>query len=170
MADRERIEERRAEIDRRTERAFRSMPSWRTRTRRRGLVVLAVAVLACMLAWTQVQPRDLLWPLVGIVVFGGLMVALRVLTRAVAETPRARLDERDRALRDAAWRRAYIVTLVALALLYVFVRISEAQDLVERAQEAGLWLLMAGISAPTLALAWTLEDDDPADTEDDDPS
>jgi transcriptional regulator with XRE-family HTH domain len=76
------------------------------------------------------------------------------------------LDERDRAPRDAAWRRAYIVTLVALALLYVFVRISEAPDLVERAQEAGLWLLMAGISAPTLALAWTLEDDDPAGTED----
>jgi hypothetical protein len=93
-----------------------------------------------------------------------LMIALRLFTRAVAETPRSQLDERDRELRDAAWRSAYVITLVAIVALVAYVQITADQpDVTARALVVGAALVLGSISAPTLALAWALADDDPAD-------
>jgi heme A synthase len=126
--------------------------------------VFVVTVLGVMAVWAHVQPREIALPLVGIVVVAALMVMLRLLTRAVAETPRRDLDERDRDLRDAAWRQAYVLTLVALAVFVTYAMVvGGAPEAGNQAMRMGVVFLLCCVSAPTLALAWTLPNDDPED-------
>ena len=167
MTDRERHVELRARMDEKREQAMTFAPSWRTRGRRRALVVLVVAVLAAMAVWAHLNPNEMVLALAGIVAVAVLMVVLRVLTRAVAETPRRDLDERDRDLRDAAWRQAYLVTLVVLVLFVGYAMVvGDGPGGGDQAMRVGLALVLGCVSAPTLALAWTLPNDDPEDLAD----
>jgi hypothetical protein len=166
MTDRERPQDLRAGMKER-KRVLASAPSWRTQTRRRLLALLVVAVVAVMAVWAHVNPSEIGLPLTGLGVVAVLMMAPRVLTRAVAETPRRDLDERDRGLRDAAWRQAYVVTLVVLALFVGYVMVAGGgPDAGDQAMRMGGALVLGCVSAPTLVLAWTLPDDDPADLAD----
>ena len=106
-------EERRQDMDRRRDHILdTAAPAWRTRWRRRTLVVTTVLIVVATLVAAHLLATRPWWLLVGFLVGTLFFVALRVLTRGVAEKADGGLDEHDRALRDRAvrwalrWRRS----------------------------------------------------------------
>lgn len=163
MNNAERRHELRAEMEVRRDRAFRAAPAWRTRPRRRGLVVL----LALVLAAAATAPGDVVVVVVGLVATCAVGVVLRVLTRGVAESTDAQLDERDRALRDRAIRWSYVIAMCGVAVVTLYVSIAAQQPgLTERVIKVLAVLFVGMIVAPTAVLAWMLPSDDPEDVDD----
>lgn len=162
--DHNRGHELRTEMDVRRQRASRRAQVWRTRRRRRVLVVLAVLVAIASVVAAVAGNGLALVPYAG--VFAGLLLTagLRVLTRAVAESSDSQLDERDRALRDAAVRLGFKLLVAALVALYLYGMSAQGTagfpDHMIGLLTAMIW---AGPGGPTLILAWRLPDDDPED-------
>lgn len=157
-------DEQRAEMERRREQAFRSMPSWRTRLRRRLLVGAVGVVVAAAVSGIHVVPANTLVPLAGMFVGSLVLIALRILTRGVAESVDSQLDERDRRLRDTAVRRAFLLVIGVVAVLACYVAATQGlPGLADRMLGLLITLLWVGGLAPTMVLAWILPDDDPED-------
>lgn len=157
-------QDRRIEMERRREQAFRSMPSWRTRVRRR-LVVGAVGVVAvAAVTGIHLAPAATLVPPAGMFVGSLVLIVLRLLTRGVAESVDSRLDEHDQRLRDTAIRRSFFLVLGAVAVLVCYVTATQRlPGLADRTLGLLITLLWVGGFAPTMVLAWILPDDDPED-------
>jgi hypothetical protein len=71
--------------------------------------------------------------LLGVAVAGGLWIALRISVRVVADLPDEVLDERQRALRDQAYVRAYrwlsgFVVLLGSSALIAFIVLGQDPD------------------------------------------
>jgi hypothetical protein len=143
-------------------------PSWRTRRRRRPLVV-ALALVVLFLAvdgMVDATPAFWLWP-VGYLAWLAVWLVLRVLTAAVADSADATLDERERAIRDRLGFRAFtVLIMVNTGVAGVLVT---GVTMPHLGLHAGLLLLSVTLgvaAAPTAALAWTMPDDDPEDLAD----
>lgn len=156
------IDEPRAEQRAERERVLqRSLPSWRTRRRR-----TAAAIAACAVAIAGAVLAHLAMPIASVLVrfvLGAVpMVLLRIVTRAIVEGG-AQLDEHDRGLRDRAFRLTYPTGGAAL-LVGAYVTLTQVlPDLATRTTGMLVWVAWLAWSAPTLALAMTLPDDDPTD-------
>lgn len=154
-------------LDRKERRLGRSLPGWRNRAHRRPLVVLFLLIVAAMLTGAHLLTTGtglaLDWG-VGVLVSLVPWVLLRILTRGVAETAPAQLDERDRGLRNRVLYRAYVTAIVAMGLAVGYLTVNRhLPDLADHACLFLLVLLWASSAAPTMFLAWTLPDDDPED-------
>ncbi|MBF6068615.1 hypothetical protein IU443_11880 [Nocardia farcinica] len=150
----------------------RWLPGWRTRTRRRALVIaLAVefaaliAIGAICLASMTIGP--LLW-LVACVLFLPTWTILQVVSSRQSDAPRDALDEREIAERDSA-RSIGLTITQTLAMLPAFVLIV-ASSLNETnpgfGYACGLWIvtaLLIGGCSPAMILAWNRPDPDPED-------
>ncbi len=131
-----------------------SFDSWRTRPRRRLLVLgVALGLLAYVAGETARLP---LLTLGGLILFGAAALLVRVTTRGVADYPADALDERQIAVRDNSYLQAYrfLGGVVAVALLAV---IAFAGPVVSRqvlltALTATIFALVA---APSCVVAWT---------------
>lgn len=140
-----------------------SAPAWRTRRRRRALAVLTVLVVVANLVVAHLSFQQYL-PLIGIVVGTLGFVALRVLTRGVADQSDGMLDEHDRALRDKVVRWSFVVAPVALILIAVYAGITQLMpDLSDRITNLAIIAAWASVGIPTLVLGWILPDDNPED-------
>ena len=145
-------------------------PSWRTRRRRRPLVV-ALALTVLFLAvdgMVDATAAFWLWP-VGYLAWLAVWLVLRVLTAAVADSADATLDERERAIRDRLGYRAFTVLILVNAAVAAFLLTVSGARLPHLGLHAALLLLALtlGVAAgPTAALAWTMPDDDPEDLAD----
>lgn len=160
----ERRPEMRDDAERLRERAYRSMPSWRTRARRRTLVALVLAIAVAAVVGVHLAPGVIYVPLVGVVAGCVPFLALRLLTRGVAESADGKLDERDRILRDTAMRRSFVVLMYGVGALLAYVVVTQGfPHLADRLIGLLITAAWAGSIAPTLALAWSLPDDDPDD-------
>lgn len=134
-----------------------ALSSWRSRPRRRLLVLMAGISLLLFLLGTPTQ-RPLVSG-VGLLAYGVTAVMLRITTRGVADYPDGVLDERQVVVRNAAYLNAYraIGGLIALlAIGFVCARIlgggALAADWVEQALFS---LLFSAIVAPSCVVAWT---------------
>lgn len=159
------------------ERTATRLPGWRTRVRRHLVVRATVVGLLLMLVGAVVSfvgvhraPWLFLATWVGgtLLALGGWFV-LRVLTSNVAELPVGMLDEREADQRNAARTVGFGVTLwtalVPLALLLVGTSADEPSTLgFPAALLLTLAILLGGLT-PTLLLAWSAPDPDPADTD-----
>ena len=137
-----------------------SAPAWRTRRRRRALAVLTVLVVVADLVVAHLSAQQYL-PFIGIVVGTLGFIALRVLTRGVAERSNSTLDEHDRALRDQVVRWSFAVAPTALVLIAIYAGITQHMpDLSDRITNLALVAAWASVGIPTLVLGWILPDDD----------
>jgi drug/metabolite transporter (DMT)-like permease len=160
----ERRQELRAEMERRRDRAFRAAPSWRTRARRRAIVALSVMLVAGAATAVHVELRNPALLVGALLGYFALAIVLRLLTRGIADSPDHQLDERDRAMRDHVWRRAYWAVGIALAALVLYATVTQdAPGFGPRM--VGMLMVLAWVTvfAPTFVLAWVLPDDDPED-------
>ncbi|MDQ2708466.1 MAG: hypothetical protein M3Z25_12875 [Actinomycetota bacterium] len=85
-----------------------------------ALVILTGGMVAVNLSLDSSLPA-----LAGLVGYFVLIAALRPLTRGVAESTDAQLDERDRELRDHVGRRAYPIVSGALVLLTIYATVTQ---------------------------------------------
>ncbi len=142
------------------------------RSRRRALVVATYVGYAAFLA-VLYAGYTAHWPLglgvLALLLFGGTALAFVQLIRApgyAADTLDARLDERQRQVRDRAYRSAYYaLTLLfgVLSLIFMYAAGSDTSWQGIRDQALLLpWLTFLPGSLPTAVVAWT-EPDPPAD-------
>jgi hypothetical protein len=135
-----------------------------------GAVALVIVALVLTLFITQDKVRsylEVLLALTGVVLY----LQLRKAVRMVSDAPNELLDERQIALRDAAYTVAYR-TLVTLSVAYGLFLIAIAPGGVLHAQVGdGFWtglawsFLLCASSLPAMVLAWQLPSepgDDPA--------
>lgn len=144
------------------------------RTRR----ILAVATLLGLPAmfgwstfWMSTTAPTILWGPVSFVLIGVTAIGALVLYRFVrdrADLPGARLDERERQLRDRAWILSYeilaLVVVVVVAAIAIAV-LGLGRTVVLDASVASAAALCLGVLLPVLpvaALAW-IQPDAPAD-------
>jgi hypothetical protein len=139
-------------------------PRWqrvRSRSARRALIgVQAVAVLAVLLI--SLVPRSLLtalvWTVATVGFFGVLMLLQGPATRGLFALNRT-LDERQRALRDRAYRHAYLVGLPLMAVLLLAVLIAASVERLPTDPRAWTGILIAtlwtAVALPVAVIAWT---------------
>ncbi|KAA2262997.1 hypothetical protein F0L68_11085 [Solihabitans fulvus] len=145
-------------------------PSWRSRHRRRVAVRWwAGSVLAGLVG----SPFSFHNPITTLLLAGFTVFVLfwysllKILTRSVAERPRALLDEHELALRGRyVYVGFYVSTMSMAAIIF---------SLLPAIVSPGGWwgpqttyglalaLLLLSIGLPTALLAWNLPDDDPED-------
>ena len=131
--------------------------AWRTQKRRRIQVACGFAALT-----TYVGGALLGFPvasLIGLVLFLAVAVLLRITTRGVADLPGARLDERQRAVRNAVYVAAYRVTgglFAVLAIVCIGLSwMDRAQISTATALQTLLGALFTAIVTPSCLVAWT---------------
>lgn len=150
------------------------LPNWRSRHRRRilvltlaGLFVLMLAdAIACLFS-TTVAP--LAWPVLTIA-FLPVWTALQIASGRQGDAPRQALDEWEIAQRNSARSIGLTVTqglVLAVAAFLIFT--STVEWNVERLAYSGGLLavtaMLIGACTPTIILGWTRPDPDPDDTE-----
>lgn len=134
----------------------------RIRTARRAIVV----ALACALALTAITSvTSPGWTLLAIAPAVALWVALRLAVRTIADLPDELIDERQRGVRDRAYRSAFIAlsALVVFGTMTIFawavfgteegsVRLTVDVD-----RAAGLmWFVIGAVlSLPSMVIAWS---------------
>ncbi|GAA5094343.1 hypothetical protein [Nocardia iowensis] len=151
----------------------KSLPGWRTRSRRRMLVVGLALTFAFMLAVSVlcafgVQWAPLLW-LPASVVFFPLWIMLQIVSGRRGDAPGAVLDEFELAQRDSARSIGLTVTqnlmMIPIAYLIVGAVITEGTN--ESMAYAGglmaLVMLLVGGCTPAMVLGWTRPDPEPED-------
>jgi len=148
---------------------------WRSRTLRRRSVLAAYGGLLGWVAWSWLNLRidPATWIKAGIFLAIAVhFVGLAVLASArggvwkLANEPDARLDERQRAVRDRAYRRGYALlgAAVVLAATYLALALAFGWPLPRStgAVQMVLWtVIVVTITIPAAVLAWT--EPDPAD-------
>lgn len=149
----------------------KSLPGWRTRSRRRGLVIALAATFAFMfgvsvLCAFGLQWAPLLW-LPACAVFFPLWIALQVVSGRQGDAPQAALDEFEIAQRNSARSIGLSITqnlmLIPVAYLIFGAVITRGAD-AEMAYAGGLMVLsvlLAGGCAPAMILGWIRPDPDP---------
>jgi hypothetical protein len=97
--------------------------------------------------------------------FWGLAWLLNLSIRAIFELDDNLLDEYQLGLRNAAYKRAHGITLIFLLLVAVA---TGGLDL-DRVQvfSVGMFAFLVAIMAPRMLVAWTMDDDAPANDSDD---
>ena len=158
-------------LDEREQRRARKLPGWRTRKRRRTLVLVVAAADAGLIVAAGVFKTTppwvffLLW--LGAFAAGSTGFALlRILTGRISGGFSRLLDEREREWRHRITFVGYqvLVALMIVAMLYAMA----VADL-----PGGGWrgatmlsaLLVTGSTIPSIVLGWSLPDDDPEDFE-----
>ena len=148
----------------------KSLPGWRTRGRRRGLVVALAATFAFMfgvsvLCAFGVQWAPLLW-LPACAVFFPLWIALQVVSGRQGDAPQAALDEFEIAQRNSARSIGLSITqnlmLIPVAYLIFGAVITRGAD-AGMAYAGGLMaltVLLIGGCAPAMILGWIRPDPD----------
>lgn len=129
---------------------------------RRGLVMAGylLTIAAAALAWSGAAgPMDGIAPLVYLLGFGVVLV-LRAVLRDLDGAPDDALDERQVALRNAAYRTSYmaVVTVTALAIVALMFHARFATDDavdVGHLETVFLTLLLGATLTPAALLAWT---------------
>ncbi|UJW34910.1 hypothetical protein L3Q67_14725 [Saccharothrix sp. AJ9571] len=164
------VQTRRLEAQDRRERARAlQLRHWRTRRHRRRFAALVLAGDLILIAAALVARQETaavfaaLW-------FGGLVLwlvsftVLRVLSGRMSTAFSALLDEREREWRHrvnyAGYQTFSVLSLIGFGYL---VLIADTADAGLRGAMMLAALMVAGLSVPTLALAWSLPDDDPED-------
>ncbi|MFZ8986784.1 MAG: hypothetical protein ACO3P8_01705 [Steroidobacteraceae bacterium] len=133
----------------------------RSRGVRRALVLTnsaLLAVLALQILLVTVMP-EALQSYFSFAALAGCIVTylcLRKSVRQISDAPNALLDERQIAVRDAAYTMAYrLLSVLTVAYLTLFIVADRHAD-VEEPIELFLSLLMCAASLPAMVLAWTL--------------
>lgn len=150
------------------------LPSWRSRSRRRKLVV-ALAVdyvfmfVVAVLCHFDVAGAPLLWLPACLLLFP-IWIAIQIVSGRHGDAPAAALDEWEAEQRDAARSIGFTVTqnLVILAVSYTVVTAVVALPDGNPAWHyaSGLFMLTAlliGITTPAMILAWNRPDADAED-------
>ncbi|MFC8042125.1 hypothetical protein [Nocardia sp. NPDC057353] len=146
------------------------LPGWRTRARRRALVLALAAIFAAMIAVGAVcavnmEIGPLLW-IPPVLLFLPTWTALQVVPSRQGDAPRLALDEYEIAERDAA-RSIGLTITQSVAVIPAFVLVAAAS--IEKLSAGlgyacGLWLvtaLMIGGCSPAMILAWNRPDPEP---------
>lgn len=149
------------------------LPAWRSRSRKRKLVVSLVATFVFMFAVGVVCHFGVWWgPLLWLpacVAFFPLWIALRIVSGRLDDAPEDTLDESEIKLRNSARSIGLTVTqslgfLVAMYLIVGAVLTNnENADLVYAGGLFALTALLIGGCTPAMILAWTRPDPDPDD-------
>ena len=146
-----------------------------SRRTRRVLAVATLVGLPAMYAWSSfwmgTSVPNIIWGPVSFVLIGVTLGGAFVLYRFIrdrADIPGARLDERERQLRDRAWILSYQVLACVVVLIIAVVAIDVlvlGRTVILDASIASAAALSIGVLLPILpaaALAW-IEPDPPAD-------
>lgn len=150
-----------------------SLPAWRSRSRRRILVVglaatFAVMLLVGVLTAAGLQWAPLLW-LPACVLFFPIWIALQIVSGRRGDAPEAALDEFEVAQRNSARSIGLTATqyLMLLPIGYLIVRSTATGGTDENLAYAGgllaLTMLLIGGCLPAMILGWTRSDPDPED-------
>lgn len=148
-----------------------ALPKWRTRTRRRALVIalgatfafMAVIATVCAFGYRQVV---LLW-LPACVFFYPLWIAVQIVSGRRGDAPRDALDEFEIERRNSARSIGLTLTqnLMLIPIGYlIFASALEFGDGHEVAYAGGLGaltVLLIGGCAPAMILAWIAPDPEP---------
>ncbi|QWF81772.1 hypothetical protein [Amycolatopsis sp. CA-230715] len=158
-----------ARLDRWNRITARRLPRWRTRRRRRALVVFQLLGAVMMVAASLFLRPDRDWVVTGLwlggAVIGGVTVTvLRLFTGKMASGLGAMLDEREREWRNRIHYIGFqtLAVLMLVAMIHLLL-IAKQPDAGYRGVMMISALLVFGGSMPTLVLAWQLPDDDPED-------
>ncbi|MFD5807400.1 MULTISPECIES: hypothetical protein [Rhodococcus] len=157
----------------RNEEKFRNMlPRWRTRRRRRILVVALAATFVLMFTVGVLchffERGPLLW-LPACLAFFPLWISLQIVSGRQGDAPRAALDEREIQERNSARSIALTVTqsLVMIPVLYLVVGSVLTDGMHPRMAYAGglmtLTATLIGGCLPAMILAWNNPDHDETD-------
>ncbi|MFC3961928.1 hypothetical protein [Nocardia jiangsuensis] len=146
------------------------LPGWRTRSRRRALVLALAALFAAMVAVGAVcvgnmRIGPLLW-MVPVLLFLPTWTVLQVVSSRQSDAPRNALDEYEVAERDAARSIGLTVTQsVAIIPAFALVIGASLESLsVGFGYACGLWTITAlliGGCSPAMILAWNRPDPEP---------
>ena len=137
------------------------------RTTRRALVIMASSAVLFVLVLTQIAG-----PLAAVALWAGLAAWVAIAWRVdrsmhgLPERAEERLDERELAVRNATYHRAYrIITVLGILILTAGIAVIESAGRVGLAIEPrrGLLMLLVGyvtvvLSLPWMTLAWRLPD------------
>lgn len=148
------------------------LPGWRTRSRRRALVVAVTVSLAALFLAGVLCAFDLVWAalftLPAVLVFLPAWTMLRIASLGQDHAPSATLDELEIAQRDTARSIGLTVTQALclppmLYLVWAGALMPEA-DAFHTAYAGGTMLLatlLAGGCTPAMILAWNKPDPEP---------
>ncbi|MFI6870351.1 hypothetical protein [Nocardia sp. NPDC050406] len=148
------------------------LPGWRTRRRRRALVVAVAASIAVLFVIGVLSAFDIRWaPLLwlpGAAVFLPSWTMLRIASQGQDNAPAETLDEWEIAQRNAARSVGLAITqsLALLPVLYLFVAGAVAPEadafhIAYAGASLTLATLLAGGCAPAMILGWTRPDPEP---------
>ncbi|QBJ97402.1 hypothetical protein ERC79_16750 [Rhodococcus sp. ABRD24] len=148
------------------------LTGWRTRSRRRALVVVLIALFAGLFATAAgsyfSETITLAW--VGLVLlFLPVWTILQIVSSRQSDAPRLALDEREIAERNSA--RSIGLTAVQWLLLVPILALTwgttfdgiDHRALAYSGGTAALTALLLGGCLPAMILAWSLPDPDPDD-------
>ncbi len=146
------------------------LPSWRTHSRRRNLVVAVGSVLA---SFVVISILTLFFPLAALAwlpasfAFIVLWTVLQTVSARRGDAPAGALDEWEIQQRNEARSIGLTVTqTLVLAAVFASIFLSTLTDMPQLAYAGGLWTLsglMIGICTPSMILAWITPDPDPDD-------
>ncbi|WP_025354276.1 hypothetical protein [Kutzneria albida] len=143
-------------------------PGWRTRSRRRALVVTwVVGCLVCLAAGPLAATfSELLSYWLAIVAAMCLLhLLLKAVTSDAAERPRQLLDERELALRGRYGYVGFRVACWSLVAVALVPTVTPLGHLGFGTYSLAMPLLLLSTGTPTALLAWHLPDEDPDDVE-----
>jgi hypothetical protein len=148
-----------------------SLPRWRSRSRRRALVVALALTLLFMtvvsvLCATGLRTAALLW-LPACVLFTPIWIVIQIVSGRRGDAPEGALDEFEIARRNNARSIALTLTstLMMVPIFYLIIgatqRWGDGHDLAYSGGLMTLTVLLMGVCAPAMMLAWTAPDPDP---------
>jgi hypothetical protein len=151
----------------------RSLPNWRTRQRRRVLVVALAVTLAVMFAISVVRAFGVEWaPLLWLpacFAFFPLWISLQIVSGRHGDAPQGALDEFELAQRDSARSIGLSVTqyLMIIPIFYLIFGAALTDGKDENMAYAGglmsVTMLLVGGCVPAMVLGWSRPDPLPED-------
>jgi uncharacterized membrane protein len=138
------------------------LPAFRSQKRRRLLVVVAMFGLLTDMVADHLDAS--LIQLLGLAIFVGAALAVRIVSRSIADAPEELLDERQRSVQKDAYLHAYRIVgavVAVLGLVAIGFDIAKVRRVVmEDVGIIGRGLLFLMIALPSCVLAWTERDAD----------
>jgi hypothetical protein len=134
------------------------LPGWRTRERRRWLVLLVIAGL--FLFFVGLPTGRPVATVAGLLLYGISAIMVRIATRGIADHTDAALDERQLQVRNAAYLHAYRVVGAGIAMLAALLVFWRALGLpgpvmTDWLEQGLMTLLFAALCGPSCVVAWT---------------